>query len=113
MSAFWDDINGVECATYEEAEESVMTAFDDDEIIDRAMSERLHDVLDELKRLESPLYWELYEVAKTEFLNDYLVENEDEEPCCEDCGHYGSDLDTVRCPCFWCEEYSEFEKKDW
>lgn len=110
---YLDEINFVECKTYEEAEESVMTAFDDDEIIDRAMLGRMHDILDELKRLESPLYWELYENAKDGFLNNYLTEMEDDEPCCEDCGHSGADKEEVNCPCFWCEEYSEFKKKDW
>lgn len=110
---YLDEINFVECATYEEAEESVMTAFDDDEIIDRAMLGRMHDILNELKRLDSPLYWELYESAKDGFLNNYLTEMEEDEPCCEDCGHSGADKDSVQCPCFWCEEYSEFKKKDW
>ena len=75
---YLDGINFVECETYEEAEESVMTAFDEDEIIDRAMLNRLHDVLDELRRLDSPLYWELYETAQNGFLNDYLFEMEGE-----------------------------------
>ena len=75
---YLDEINFVECETYEEAEESVMTAFDDEEIISRAMLERPHDVLDELRRLKSPLYWELYEVARDGFLNDYLTEMEGE-----------------------------------
>lgn len=113
---YWDEINCAECATYEEAEESVMEAFDDDEIIDRAMRERLHDVLGELRRLDSPLYWELFEVAKTDFLNDYLIEREDEEdeePCCEECAHYDSCEDALNYPCFWCENYSEFERKNW
>lgn len=110
---YLDEINFVECATYEEAEESVMTAFDDDEIIDRAMLGRMHDILNELKRLDSPLYWELYENAKDGFLNNYLTEMKEDEPCCEDCGHSEADKDSVHCPCFWCEEYSEFKKKDW
>ena len=75
---YLDEINFVECETYEEAEESVMTAFDDAEIIDRAMLGRPHDVLNELKRLESPLYWELFETAREGFLNDYLTEMEGE-----------------------------------
>lgn len=75
---YLDGINFVECATYEEAEESVMTAFDDEEIIDRAMLGRPHDVLNELKRLDSPLYWELFETAREGFLNDYLCEMEGE-----------------------------------
>jgi predicted ATP-dependent Lon-type protease len=75
---YLDEINFVECETYEEAEESVMTAFDEDEIIDRAMMDRLHDVLNELRRLESPLYWELFETARDGFLNDYLTEMEGE-----------------------------------
>ena len=74
---YLDEINFVECETYEEAE-SVMTAFDEDEIIDRAMLGRMHDILDELKRLNSPLYWELYENAKDGFLNNYLTEMEGE-----------------------------------
>lgn len=75
---YLDGINLVECETYEEAEESIMSNFDDDEIIERAMLGRTHDVLDELKRLDSPLYWELYEMAKDGFLNDYLSEMEGE-----------------------------------
>ena len=75
---YLDEINFVECETYEEAEESVMTAFDEDEIIDRAMLGRPHDVLNELRRLNSPLYWELFETARDGFLNDYLTEMEGE-----------------------------------
>lgn len=75
---YLDEINFVECETYEEAEESVMGSFDDDEIIDRAMLRRPHDVLNELKRLNSPLYWELFEAARDGFLNDYLTEMEGE-----------------------------------
>lgn len=75
---YLDGINLVECETYEEAEESVMNNFDDTEIIDRALLGRLQDVLDELRSLGSPLYWELYETAKTGFLNDYLFEMEGE-----------------------------------
>lgn len=75
---YLDGINLVECETYEEAEESVMNNFDDTEIIDRALLGRLHDVLNELKRLDSPLYWELFETAKNGFLNDYLFEMEGE-----------------------------------
>ena len=67
---YLDEINFVECETYEEAEESVMSAFDDDEIIDRAMLGRPHDVLNELK--------ELYESARDGFLNNYLTEMEGE-----------------------------------
>lgn len=75
---YLDVISDVECKTYEEAEESVMNHFDDAEIVDRAMLGRTHEVLDELKRLGSPLYWELYEDAKDGFLNDYLYELEGE-----------------------------------
>ena len=75
---YLDGINLVECETYEEAEESVMNNFDDAEIIDRALLGRTHDVLDELRRLDSPLYWELYDSAKNGFLNDYLFEMEGE-----------------------------------
>ena len=75
---YLDGINLVEGETYEEAEESVMNNFDDAEIIDRAMLGRSHDVLNELKRLDSPLYWELYETAREGFLNDYLCEMEGE-----------------------------------
>ena len=75
---YLDEINSVECETYEEAEESVMTAFDEDEIITRVMFDRPHDILDELRRLDSPLYWELFEQARDGFLNDYLTEMEGE-----------------------------------
>lgn len=75
---YLDEINFVECETYKEAEESVMNSFDEDEIIDRAMLGRMHDILDELKRLKSPLYWELFETARNGFLNDYLTEMEGE-----------------------------------
>lgn len=110
---YLDEINFVECETYEEAEESVTTAFDDDEILE-VMSERLLDILDELRRLNSPLYWELFEVAKDRYLDEYIHEvEEDEEPCCEDCGHFGSHGDAINQPCMWCNEYSEFERKNW
>jgi hypothetical protein len=43
--------------------------------------------------------------------DDLYFEAEDEEPCCEDCDHYGSHGDAINQPCMWCEEYSEFERK--
>ena len=43
--------------------------------------------------------------------DDLYFEEEDEEPCCEDCDHYGSHGDAINQPCMWCEEYSEFERK--
>lgn len=75
---YLDEINCVECETYEEAEESVMTAFDDDELLE-VMSERPLDILEELRRLDSPLYWELYEVARSRYLDEYIHEIEEDE----------------------------------
>ena len=110
---YLDEINFVECETYEEAEESVMTTFDDDELFE-VMSERLLDILDELRRLNSPLFWELYETAKDRYLDKYITEiEEDEEPCCEDCGHKTGDGIPPNSHCFWCNEYSEFQRKNW
>lgn len=43
--------------------------------------------------------------------DDLYFEVEDEEPCCEDCAHYDSCEDALNYPCFWCENYSEFERK--
>lgn len=45
--------------------------------------------------------------------DDLYFEVEDEEPCCADCDHYGSHGDAINQPCMWCEEYSEFERKNW
>lgn len=78
MIYYYDEINWEKFDTFEEAEESVMESFDDDEILE-VMSERTCDILDELRRLESPLYWELYEIAKDRYLNDYIREVEEEE----------------------------------
>lgn len=75
---YLNGLNFEEFDDLEEAEESVMEAFDDAEIIDRALLGRPHDILKELKRLDSPLYWELFETAKNGFLNDYLFEMEGE-----------------------------------
>ena len=79
MIYFFDEISWEKFDTFEEAEDSVMEHFDDDEIIDRAMLGRMPDILNELRRLESPLYWELYENAKDGFLNNYLTELEEDE----------------------------------
>lgn len=45
--------------------------------------------------------------------DDLYFEVEDEEPCCEECAHYDSCEDALNYPCFWCENYSEFERKNW
>lgn len=45
--------------------------------------------------------------------DDLYFDVEDEEPCCADCGHFGSHGDAINQPCSWCEEYSEFERKNW
>ena len=45
--------------------------------------------------------------------DDLYFEVEDEEPCCEDCGHKTGDGIPPDSHCFWCEEYSEFKRKDW
>lgn len=45
--------------------------------------------------------------------DDLYYEIEDEEPYCADCQHFGSDADATNGPCFWCEEYSEFQRKNW
>lgn len=45
--------------------------------------------------------------------DDLYCEVGDEEPCCEDCDYYTSNTNSFDCPCFWCNEYSEFKKKNW
>lgn len=47
--------------------------------------------------------------------DDLYFEVEDEEPCCEDCGHKTGDGIPPDSHCFWCNEYSEFQRKrkDW
>ena len=78
MIYYFDEINWEKFDTFEEAEASVMEHFDDDEILE-VMSERPHDILEELRRLDSPLYWELYEVARDRYLNEYVHETEEDE----------------------------------
>lgn len=50
----------------------------DDEILE-VMSERPHDILDELRRLDSPLFWEFCEIVKNRYLNECITENEEDE----------------------------------
>lgn len=45
--------------------------------------------------------------------DDLYFEEEDEEPCCADCKHKTADGYVPDFRCFWCEEYSEFERKNW
>lgn len=45
--------------------------------------------------------------------DDLYCEAGDEEPCCEECVHHDSCEDALNYPCFWCENYSEFERKNW
>lgn len=45
--------------------------------------------------------------------DNLYCEIEDEEPCCADCQCFGSDVNATNGPCFWCEEYSEFQRKNW
>ena len=55
--------------------------------------------------------WESEEFVLIQGIIDIYFEEEDEEPCCEDCDHYGSHGDAINQPRMWCEEYSEFERK--
>ena len=45
--------------------------------------------------------------------DDLYFEEEDEEPCCADCGHKTEDGIPPDSHCFWCNEYSEFQRKNW
>ena len=45
--------------------------------------------------------------------DDLYFEEEDEEPCCENCGHKTGDGIPPDSHCFWCNEYSEFQRKNW
>ena len=45
--------------------------------------------------------------------DDLYFEVEDEEPCCADCGHKTGDGYAPDSCCYWCNEYSEFERKNW
>ena len=38
---------------------------------------------------------------------------DDDEPCCADCDYKTGDGIPPDSHCFWCNEYSEFKKKDW
>lgn len=41
----------------------------------------------------------------------YFEVEEDEEPCCAECDHFGCHGNAINQPCLWCEEYSEFQRK--
>ena len=45
--------------------------------------------------------------------DDLYFEVADEEPCCADCGHKTGDGYAPDSHCFWCNEYSEFQRKNW
>lgn len=45
--------------------------------------------------------------------DDLYFEEEDEEPCCADCKHKTADGYVPDFRCYRCEEYSEFERKNW
>ena len=45
--------------------------------------------------------------------DDLYFEVEDEEPCCADCRYKTADGYVPDFRCYHCEEYSEFERKNW
>ena len=76
------DFNDTYFNTYEEAAAAAMEDFDIDDFIQYGElrdSRTISDILEELARLNSPLYYTLMDKAVSAYCEEWIVEIEEEE----------------------------------
>ena len=82
MSKWVCEIDGREYESEEEAREGVLdyiTACDFDQAIDSGESVSFADIIEELQRLGSPLYYKLLEEVQETIFHDYFYEESEED----------------------------------
>lgn len=75
-------IDNSEYENEESAQEAVCNYIDDTDLINQieiGVEIDLHDIINELKRLDSPLYYNLIELAHDQVFEEYFYEEEEEE----------------------------------
>ena len=79
----WENIiTGKEYPTEDEARDSILEIMDDfdlAEAIDNCYDISLYDIVKELRRLDSPLYYKLFEYTYEAFCEEYISEIDEEE----------------------------------
>lgn len=103
------ELDGKVFTDYDDVWDHVADWFTNDDFIDYAKKiGRFDEMMDDLMDHDTDLAQEIHGRALEEyFMENVSCEEEDEEPCCATCGQNPSHH------CYWCEEYSEFKKKDW
>lgn len=80
MSKWYCEVDGKEFSTEEEAFEAALEYVDTYDIEDCIGEEIImKDIIKELARLDSPLYWKLLELAHQRIFEDYFGEIDDDE----------------------------------
>ena len=72
-------IDNSEYDSEESAQDAVINYIDDTDLIEQIGTEiDLHDIIKELRRLNSPLYFNLLELAHNQVFKEYFFEEEEE-----------------------------------
>lgn len=73
-------IDNSEYEDEESAQDAVINYIDDTDLIEQIGTEiDLHDIIKELRQLNSPLYFNLLELAYNQVFKEYFFEEEEEE----------------------------------
>lgn len=82
MSKWVCEINGQEYNSEEEARDAVLdhiNIYDFKEVMENGGSVTFGDIIKELQRLESPLYYKLLEEVEETIFHDYFYEESEED----------------------------------
>ena len=80
MIKYEDGFTGIVYDDENDCCDAVLERLDDDDIEEALQMEcTMSDILYELRRLDSPLFWRAYERAKNEICDDYVIEVDDDE----------------------------------
>ena len=80
MTKYIDGFTGVEYVEEEDARDAIIERLDEDDVAEQLQYiASTNEILNELRRLESPLYFRALEAAMESIIDDYLIEEEDDE----------------------------------
>ena len=80
MMKYIDGFTGVEYVEEEDARDAILDRLDEDDVEEQLQFIATpSEILNELRRLESPLYFRALDAATESILDDYLIEEEVDE----------------------------------
>lgn len=80
MTKYIDGFTGVEYVEEGDARDAIIERLDEDDVAEQLQYiASTNEILNELRRLESPLYFRALEAATENIIEDYLIEEEDDE----------------------------------